>query len=235
MRNNSIKKWIAVNIILCVVIIFSGAFAIRVMSFRIKDVDSKTEVVGDADSLGSNEKINELMEVDQITSDMIGKTVYVIGYMCNETGKDISIAWLNSHPFCSRYDVEGELRIVTSDIIQYTAKAVMVQGVVDNNPSAEDGEQSLLLKHCEIFEYGGTEKERYARLNKIIDKGIFDSYMKVFVAGGITEDNDFDCDGVEQANQLGELALTDLGMRMMEADADYEKLYEEFRQIMMSY
>ena len=218
------------SLVALLVIVFTCAIVLGdVGTYKIKETASESSEVP------NNEEV-DTYRVGDVTEELVGESVMVIGYMCNEIGEDVSVAWLTDKPFRSKEDVQYEVRIESSSLINYTPMVVAVYGKIEEIPASNrDGDElACKINASDIYIYSG-EIEEYAKFNTIISEGIFDAFMTVFAAGELNEDNKSEFESaLELCELLEETELLTIGNGMMADGCDMEELYNQFRSQMLN-
>ncbi len=165
--SSKVKKVLAVLIAIQALVIISFiVFEISVSQYRVMPaVESNSDTVEEPerDIIDQN-----LYNVDEITEDLLGHKVAVVGFMCNEVGTTTSAAWIHREPFREKDTVVGELRIDTGGIIQYTPLPVEIIGRVVKDEQADGDALPVKIDEAEIYIYGGSDPE-YKRIKDILE------------------------------------------------------------------
>lgn len=196
----------------------------------------KIEATASEESETPKNEAVDTYRVGEITSELEGKSVVVLGYMCNEIGEDVGVAWLTDKPFRSKDDVQYEVRVETDILVSYTPMAIAVYGTIEEIPlnNRDGNELPYRIKASDIYIYSG-DIEEYATFNVIISDGIFDAFMTVFAAGEINDDNREKFESaLEMCEVIGETELVTIGNGMKADGCDMEELYNQFRGQMLN-
>lgn len=103
------------------------------------------------------------------SKEFIGQKRLISGYMCTELATNTGLAWITDTKETSKDNAGYLIRLESSDIIEYTSKAIVVYGTL----KISENDNALYIDDGQIYNYTGTDKSMLEH-NELIDNNIID-------------------------------------------------------------